>query len=115
MHATETRVEGRAGSRAGQHILTVKGPITVATVPVFHEAVKAATGSALIVDLNEVPYIDSAAIGALVQAHVTCARNNRKLALVGLGHRVRAVLKISSVDILFTTYPTLAEAEAALG
>jgi len=84
-------------------------------VPAFTEAVRAAPGAAMIIDLSEVPSIDSAAIGALVHAHVHCQKAGRRLALVGLNHRARAVLKITSVDILFTTYPTLAEAEQALG
>ncbi len=80
----------------------------------FLDAVQAVKCSALIIDLTEVPYIDSAAIGVLVQTYVSCQKAGRQLALVGLSHRVTAVLKISSVDILFRTFVTLAEAEEAL-
>ncbi len=112
--ATETRVEAHPGSRAGQHVLEIHGPITVASVPAFQEAVKASTGSAMIVNLADVPFIDSSAIGALVQAYASCQRSGRKLALAGLNHRVRALLKITSLDVLFATFGTVAEAEAAL-
>lgn len=80
----------------------------------FQNAVQAATGSSLIIDLSEVPYIDSAALGSLVHTYVSCQKNQRRLALVGLTHRVSNVIKLSALDALFQTYATLPEAEDAL-
>lgn len=54
------------------------------------------------------------AVGALVRAYVSCSKSGRKLAFVGLNHRVRNVLQIVGVDPLFDTYPTISEAESAL-
>jgi anti-anti-sigma factor len=107
-------VQGQAGTRVGQYILHLSGPITHSTVPAIEEALRSVTASSLIVDLTEVPYIDSAAVGVLMQAYVSCQRAGRNLALVGLGHRVKALLQITRIDLLFTTFPTRAEAEAAL-
>jgi anti-sigma B factor antagonist len=107
-------VEGRAGSRAGQHVLRLSGTVTLETVPLFKEAVQAVSVPALIVDLTGVPYIDSAALGAFVQTYVACRKTGRKLALVGLSQRVQSLMKITSLESLFTTYPTLSEAEEKL-
>jgi len=109
-----TTVEGRAGDRAGQHILRVTGPVTLGAVSAFEEALRAVTGPALIIDLTEVPYIDSAALGALVHAYVSCRKAGRRLALVGASHRVKAVMQLTRVDLLFTSFETLGEAEQAL-
>ena len=108
------QIVGRAGPREGQYILKAQGPIGMSSRATFLDAVKSAQGNALIIDLSEVPHIDSAAVGALVHAYVSCQKAGRKLGLVGLTHRVSNVMKISAVDALFTTYPTVSEAEEAL-
>ncbi len=109
-----TRLEARPGAREGQQILHVNGPITVGTVSAFQDAVRAAAGTVLIIDLSGVPYMDSAAIGALVHAYVSCQKAGRRLVLVGLSHRVKAVLQLTRIDLLFTTFGTLGEAEQAV-
>lgn len=107
-------VEKKESSRGNQVVLCLRGPVTLETVSVFQEAVRATSAPALILDLSEVPFVDSSALGAFVQVYVSCQRSNRRLALVGLTHRVRGLLQISSLDLLFVMFPTVAEAEKAL-
>ena len=114
MPAEPFHVVGRAGANASVHILSVKGPITNSTSAEFQEAVRAVGTPGLIVDLSEVPWVDSMAVGALVRAFVFCNKSGRKLALVGLNHRIKNVLHIVGVDSLFNTYATIPEAESAL-
>jgi anti-sigma B factor antagonist len=115
MQTGKLNVEGRTGAHPGQHVLSVRGTITLETVVQFQDAVRAsATDPSLIIDLTEVSYVDSSALGAFVQAYVSCAKSGRRLALVGPNHRVRTVFRLTSLDILFPTYATLPEAEAAL-
>jgi len=102
------------GSNPDVHVLTVKGAITYASSPAFYEAISSASAPRLIIDLSAVPAVDSMAVGALVRTFVSCHRAGRKLAHVGLNHRVKNVLQITGIDPLFDTYATLAEAEAAL-
>jgi anti-anti-sigma factor len=73
-----------------------------------------AAGASLILDLTEVPYVDSAALGVLVQTYVSRQKKHQRLALVGLSHRVSSVIKLSVLEPLFQTYAAIAEAEAAL-
>jgi anti-sigma B factor antagonist len=114
MPAEPFEVAGRAGSNSGVHILSLKGSITEATSAKFQEAVRAVATPSLIVDLSEVPWVDSMAVGALVRVFVFCNKSGRKLALVGMNHRIRNVLHIVGVDPLFPTYATILEAESAL-
>lgn len=107
-------VAGRAGANANVHILSVRGSITQSTSSAFHEAIHAAAAPHLIIDLSGVPTMDSMAIGALVRVFVSCNKSGRKLALVGLNHQVKNVLRITGVEPLFETYPTIPEAESAL-
>jgi len=96
------------------HILSVKGSVTHGTSCALQEAVSAVPAHGLILDLTEVPSVDSMAVGALVRVYVSCAKGGRKLAFVGLNHRVRNVLQIVGVDPLFETYASIPEAESAL-
>jgi anti-sigma B factor antagonist len=107
-------IAGHPGANGKIHILSVKGAITHATSPALQEAVAGVSAPSLIIDLSEVPSVDSMAVGALVRVYVTCTKAGRKLAFVGLNHRIRNVLQIVGVDPLFETYPTVSEAESGL-
>ena len=108
------QVAARAGANANVGIVSVTGPLTVATSPAFQEAARAVASPSLIVDLSEVPWLDSMAIGALVRVYASCSKAGRRLALVGLNHRVANVLRLTGVDALFDTYSSITEAESAL-
>ena len=109
------RVFAHPGSREGLHILVLKGSFTSSSSPLFNDAVAGVAAPRLIVDLSEVPMMDSVAIGALVRAFVSCHKSGRKLALVGMNYRVQNVLHITGIAPLFDSYETVAQAEEALG
>jgi anti-sigma B factor antagonist len=114
MAAESIHVAGRAGANPGVHIISVKGAITEATAAAFQEAVHVAATPGLIVDLSEVPWLDSMAVGTLVRAFVFCTKCGRKFALVGVNPRIKNVLHMVGLDPLFKAYATVAEAESAL-
>ena len=108
------RVVEQPGTRADQTILTLKGAMTTASAAAFVEAIAAVTSQRLILDMTDVPFVDSMAVGSLVRAFVSCHKTGRKLALVGLGHRVQNVFYLTGIGPLFATYATVSEAEAKL-
>jgi anti-anti-sigma factor len=108
------RVVAQPSSRAGQQILQLKGAFTSTASGIFVDAVATADAPRLILDLTEVPMVDSMAVGALVRAFVSCHKSGRKLALVGLNHRVYNVLHLTGIAPLFDTYATISAAEAGL-
>src|ERR1700677_1539705 len=108
------RVVQAPRSNGDQTILTLKGPMTSASAAAFVEAIAAVASPRLILDMTDVPFVDSMAAGSLARAGVACHKNWRKLALVGLGHRVQSVMHLTGIGPLFDVYGTVAEAEAAL-
>jgi len=68
----------------------------------------------VILDLSDVPYIDSTALGALVSAYVSRQKLGRRVVLSGASERVSKMLKITSVESLFLTFPTLEDAIGGL-
>src|SRR5882724_10425138 len=62
----------RLGNVKGQSVLCLKGPLTIENVSLFQGAIRREESfSTVILDLSDVPYIDSTALGALVSAYVS--------------------------------------------
>src|SRR4030095_16780194 len=82
-------------------ILHLHGPLTISNLFDFQSRVRETNSRSLILDLSDVPYIDSAGIGALAGTYVNHSKDNRKLALVGVCDRVLDALRLSRIDVFF--------------
>ena len=106
-------VEDVSGTRAGERVLRLSGPILLSNFFEFQALVRGSTAPTLILDLTQVPYIDSAGIGVLVGAYVTHQKDGRRLALVGVTTRVRNTMQVTRVEQFFQFYDTVEAAQAA--
>lgn len=100
------------GPAAGQRVLRLAGPITLTNLFELQSTVRADSSPLLVLELSNVPYIDSAGIGALVGAYVTHQKDGRNLALVGVNDRVRTALQITRVEQFFRFYSSVSEIES---
>jgi anti-sigma B factor antagonist len=91
-------------------ILRLHGPLLLGNFFSFQNMVRADNAPLLIVDMTDVPYIDSAGIGCLVGAHVSRDHSGRKLVVVGASERLIWSLKVTKVDQLFTFAPDIEHA-----
>ena len=66
-----------------------------------------------LIDLNAVPYVDSAGLGSLVKFFVSYKRHGRKLILIAPSEQVQSLMSMTRVETLFAIYPTVADAERA--
>ena len=101
------------GVPEGEQVLKLTGPLTITTLFGFRDAVQATTAPLLILDLTDTPYIDSAGLGVLVNAYVSCVSRGRGLALVGVADRVQSLFTSTNVDKVLALFPTLQEAHEA--
>ena len=106
-------IDDRPGSRPGQRVLGLNGALVMTTVFDFQSMVRADQSQSLILDFTNVPYVDSAGIGALVGAYVTRQNNGRSLALVGVNDRIHAALKTTQVEKFFRFFDSVNAAEQA--
>jgi len=106
------QIEDVADAPAGQRVLRLSGPILISNFFQFQALVRASTSPTLILDLTQVPYIDSAGIGALVGAYVNHQKDGRRLALVGVTQRVRDTMQVTHVEQFFPFYDSVAAAQA---
>jgi anti-sigma B factor antagonist len=107
-------IERFHGGADGQGVLCLKGPLTFETHSSLQIAVRTEHSSTVIVDLAEVPYVDSAGLGALVSAHVSLHKTGKHLVLSGVNSRVLRLFEITRVESLFLIFGTLDEAIESL-
>jgi anti-sigma B factor antagonist len=86
-------------------VVTPVGEIDLSTSPQLRQSLQAALvdgDTRVIVDLAEVPYMDSSGVATLVEALQVCRRQHRELVLVRLTSRVASIFQISKLDSVFT-------------
>ncbi len=91
-------------------VLRLHGPLLLGNFFPFQTMVRANTADLLVIDLSDVPYIDSAGIGCLVGAQVSRDNSHRKLVLVGVSDRLRTALQVTKVEQLFRYAASVEEA-----
>jgi anti-anti-sigma factor len=101
----------KIGDASGATVLRLHGPLLLGNFFPLQTMVRSDNSNLLIIDVADMPYIDSAGIGCLVGAHVSRENSGRKLVLVGANDRLLTSLKVTRVDQLFILAP---DVQAAL-
>lgn len=111
MRQEALKITDQAGNGPGHRILTLSGPLVLTTMFEFQGMVRADQSDILVIDFSNVPYVDSAGIGALVGAYVTRQNSGRRLALAGVNNRVHDALKVTRVEQFFQFFDSVSAAE----
>lgn len=101
----------------GCTVIEVHGDLDMATAPQLREGLQRLVDAGdrqVVVDLAEVPFMDSSALGALVVMMKALRDVGGRLSLAGVQPAVLSVLKITSVDRVIDMYADVQEAEAAV-
>lgn len=69
----------------------------------------------LVLNLGDVPYIDSAGLGEVVRTYTTVGRQGGSLKLLNLTKRIQDLLSITKLLTVFETFDTEAEAVKSFG
>src|SRR5579883_2057410 len=99
------------GSRDDIRIFRVIGPMTLACVFEFQNAAREVTQPNFILDLSQVPYMDSAALGAVINLHVSSNRHNRKFAVAGASPRLMTMFQVAGVHNFLSCFASVEDAE----
>jgi anti-sigma B factor antagonist len=89
------------GNQGPGRKLKLSGPLTISTLFEFQNLAREDSPNGLILDLTNVPYVDSAGVGALVGAYVRQQKEGHSVTLVGVNDRVRSTLKVTRVESFF--------------
>jgi anti-sigma B factor antagonist len=101
----------------GAHVVTVAGELDVGTAPALRdELTRIATegASEVFVDLLQVAFVDSVALGVLVDASKRASARGGALSLVCDDRRIARIIEITGLDPVLRIHPTLREALEAL-
>jgi anti-sigma B factor antagonist len=96
-------------------VLRIHGPLLLGNFFPLQTEVRSDSSGLLIIDVSDMPYIDSAGIGCLVGAHISREHSGRRLIIVGANDRLLTSLKVTKVEQLFTFAPTVEQARAEAG
>jgi len=69
----------------------------------------------MVLNLGDVPYIDSAGLGEVVRTYTTVSRQGGALKLLNLTKRIQDLLSITKLLTVFETFDTEAEAVKSFG
>jgi anti-sigma B factor antagonist len=107
------QVDVRDGSTAGTRIYQITGPITLPNLFTFQDSVRRGDPPQVaILDLTQVPYMDSAGMGSVINYFTHCQRRNVKLVIAGVSPRVSELFKMTGVDTLIPMKDSIEAAEA---
>ena len=101
-------------SPSGARIFKLSGPLTIQTLFDFQQMIREETAKPIIVDVSQVPYMDSAGLGCVVSAYTSCQRNHRAFGITGLTDRIRTLFAVTHVDGLLPCFDSLEAAEASV-
>jgi len=96
-------------------VIRVAGRIDIQSAPDLHATFKAIGRWPVVVDLDQVSYMDSSGVGVLVSGMRTAREKGLRFTLAGVNGRVRDVLEITKLDELFEIFPDTASAIQAVG
>ena len=95
-------------------VLDVKGRITLGDGDeILKDKVNAVVNAGkkkIILNLAEVPYVDSAGLGEIVRTYTTVSRQGGSLKLLNLTKRISDLLSITKLLTVFETFDTEPEA-----
>jgi anti-sigma B factor antagonist len=63
----------------------------------------------ILLNLADVPYVDSAGLGEIVRCYTTVSRKNGKLKLINLTKKIQDLLAITKLLTVFETYDSESE------
>jgi len=67
----------------------------------------------ILIDMRDIPYVDSAELGRLIRAHLSVRKAGGRVRLCNVPDRVLSLLKITHLDTVLDLYSTEEEALAA--
>ncbi len=101
-------------SPKGARLIKLTGPVVLRSLFEFQEVGRKENAKPVILDISDVPYMDSAGLGAVISIFAHCQRTNRGFAIIGLSDRIRTLFEVTHCDGLLPCFATLEAADSSL-
>ncbi len=104
----------KIGDRGAVKVVELVGPITLGSGDLkVRETIKELVSGGhqkIVLDLGEVPFMDSTGIGELVAAYTSARNRGATLKLARLTRRIKDILDIAQLSAVFESYESVEEA-----
>jgi anti-anti-sigma factor len=107
----QMEVVREAGATGSTAILRLKGPLTLSTLFLLQDNLREIPNVDTVIDVSEVPYIDSGGLGTILSHWSHCQRTGHKFALTGVSPRIEVLLEITKVNTVLPMFKTAEEAD----
>jgi len=109
MSSREFTFELLPEANPGEHVYRLSGPLLLNNLFAFQAVLRTESGTTIL-DMADVPYIDSAGLGVLTNSYVAHQKHGHKLLFVAANERVVELFKLTNLDKLFEVFPTVESA-----
>ena len=99
------------GSEGKATILRLRGPFTIATLFTLEDSFRQVGCVDTVIDISEVPFLDSAALGAVLSHWAYAQRAGHKFAMTGASPHVEALLEVTKMNSILPTFRTAEQAD----
>jgi len=99
------------GATGSTVILRLKGPLTLSTLFHLQDSLRDTPSADTVIDVSEVPYIDSAGLGTILSHWAHTQRTGHKFAMTGISPRIGVLLEITKVNTVLPMFNTAEEAD----
>ncbi len=110
-NAAGTAIFRLAGPLTARSIYECQTPDAVNGILSFHSTPDEQLPTLNILDLTEVPYVDSMGLGLIVTHYAHCQRKGIRMVAVGVGQRALELFKLTKVDGLIPMAATIEDVE----
>lgn len=100
-----------AGATGSTIILRLKGPLTLTTLFLLQDQLRELPDTDTVIDVSEVPYIDSAGLGTILSRWTHLQRAGHKFAMTGVSPRIEVLLEITKVNTVLPMFKTAEDAD----
>lgn len=99
------------GATGSTTILRLNGPLTLSTLFLLQTTIREVGDADIVIDLTQVPYMDSAGLGTVLSCWSHTQRTGHKFALTGVSQRIGVLLEMTKVNTVLPTFGTAEEAD----
>ena len=107
-------MEVKSFQQDGITVFQVSGEINISTSPELKRHFEKQAPKKILVNLENVAYIDSSGLATLVEMLKKMRSQGGSLGLSGMSNKVRSLFEITKLDKLFLIYPSQQDAVAGL-
>ncbi len=111
MDQTDLEIARDLGAAGTTHILRLRGPLTITNLFTLQAALRDLGNGDTVIDLTNVPYMDSAGLGTILSHWAHTQRAGAKFAVTGVSPRIAVLLEVTKVNTVLPMFPTALDAD----